>query len=86
MQFGASSEKLTREIAQLKLALEELETESAVPDGDRRDLVRHARAARTSPCVARPPALPGGRPRTRVRRLHMPGLRGCSTPPRARRP
>ncbi len=32
MQFGASSEKLTREIAQLELALEELETESAVPE------------------------------------------------------
>lgn len=32
MQFGASSEKLGREIAQLELALEELETESAVPD------------------------------------------------------
>ena len=32
MQFGASSEKLGREIAQLELALEELETESAVLD------------------------------------------------------
>ena len=32
MQFGASSEKLGREIAQLELALEELETESAVSD------------------------------------------------------
>ena len=32
MQFGASSEKLGREIAQLELALEELETEGAVPD------------------------------------------------------
>ena len=32
MQFGASSEKLTRKIAQLELALEELETESAVPE------------------------------------------------------
>ncbi len=32
MQFGVSSEKLTREIAQLELAPEELETESAVPE------------------------------------------------------
>ena len=32
MQFGASSEKQTREIAQLEFALEELETESAVPE------------------------------------------------------
>ncbi len=32
MQFGASSGKLTREIAQLELTLEELETESAVPE------------------------------------------------------
>jgi transposase len=32
MQFGASSEKLTREIAQLELTLEELEIESAVPE------------------------------------------------------
>jgi len=84
MQFGASSGKLTREIAQLELALGTGNRERS--PGDRRDLVRHARATGTSPCVARPPATQGGRPRTRLRRLHMPGLRWCATPPRAGRP
>jgi transposase len=82
MQFGASSEKLTREIAQLELALEELETESAVPETG----AVLSDTTGTSPCVARPPATRGGRPRTRLRRLHMPGLRRCATPSRAGRP
>ena len=34
MSFGKSSEKLTREIAQLELALEELETAAATVAGD----------------------------------------------------
>ena len=61
MQFGASSEKLTREIAQLELALEELETESAVPEIGAAASDTPV-AADTSPCVARPPATRGVRP------------------------
>jgi transposase len=64
MQFGASSEKLTREIAQLELALDELETESAVPDTP------------VQPASVR--ALPDHLPREEV--VHEPASGACTCP------
>jgi transposase len=71
MQFGASSEKLGREIEQLELALEELETESA------------ASVAETgAPAVALRPvpvrSLPGHLPREEV--IHEPASGTCTCP------
>ena len=71
MQFGASSEKLGREIAQLELALEELETESAVPDVE----------AAMPDAPARPApvrALPDHLPRKEV--VHEPASGACTCP------
>lgn len=55
MQFGTSSEKLTQEIAQLELALEELEAEAVVANTQRVDPVR---AERPAPIRALPAHLP----------------------------
>ena len=55
MQFGTSSEKLTHEIAQLELALEELEAEAVVASTLCADPVR---AARPTPIRALPAHLP----------------------------
>jgi transposase len=55
MQFGASSEKLTQEIAQLELALEELEAEAVVASAQRVDPVR---PERPTPIRAFPAHLP----------------------------
>ncbi len=71
MQFGASSEKLGREIAQLELALEELETESAVPDVE-----ATAPDAPVRPAPVR--ALPDHLPREEV--VHEPASGGCTCP------
>ena len=71
MQFGASSEKLGREIAQLELALEELETESAVPDV----------GAATANTPARPApvrSLPDHLPREEI--VHQPASGACTCP------
>ncbi len=71
MQFGASSEKLGREIAQLELALEKLETESAVPDAE----------AVTSDVAPRPTpvrSLPGHLPREEI--VHEPASGACTCP------
>ena len=71
MQFGASSEKLTREIAQLELALEELETESAVPE------IRAA-LSDTPGRLAPVRALPDHLPREEV--VHEPASGACTCP------
>ena len=71
MQFGASSEKLGREIEQLELALEELETERDVPVSKVAD----------SGMVARPVPvrnLPGHLPREEV--IHEPVSGACTCP------
>jgi len=71
MQFGVSSEKLTREIAQLELAPEELETESAVPEI----------GAALSDTPGRPAlvrALPDHLPREEV--VHEPASGACTCP------
>ena len=71
MQFGASSEKLGREIAQLELALEELETESAVPDVE-------AAAPNTPTRPAPVRALPDHLTREDV--VHEPASGACTCP------
>ena len=71
MQFGASSEKLGREIAQLELALEELETESAVPDVEAAVL-----DTPTRPVSVR--SLPDHLPREEV--VHEPASGACTCP------
>ena len=71
MQFGASSEKLGREIAQLELALEELETESAVPDFE---TATPAVPARTTPVRSLPDHLP------REEVVHEPASGACTCP------
>src|SRR5438067_208015 len=71
MQFGASSEKLTREIAQLELALEELETESAVPEIG-------AALSDTPGRLAPVRALPDHLPREEV--VHEPASGACTCP------
>ena len=71
MQFGASSEKLGREIEQLELALEELETESAVPVAETGAL---AIAPRPMPVRS----LPGHLPREEV--IHEPASGICICP------
>lgn len=71
MQFGASSEKLGREIAQLELALEELETESAVPDVE-------APTPDTPPRPAPVRTLPDHLPREEV--VHEPASGACTCP------
>ena len=71
MQFGASSEKLGREIEQLELALEELETERDVP----------VSKVANSGMVARPVPvrnLPGHLPREEV--VHEPVSGACTCP------
>ncbi|WP_218625037.1 IS66 family transposase [Sphingomonas sp. dw_22] len=55
MQFGASSEKLSQEIAQLELALEELEAEAVAASTQRADPVS---AERPTPIRALPAHLP----------------------------
>lgn len=55
MQFGTSSEKLTHEIAQLELALEEIEAEAVVASTQRADPVS---AERPAPIRALPAHLP----------------------------
>ena len=71
MQFGASSEKLGREIAQLELALEELETESAVPDAE-------AITSNVAPRPAPVRSLPDHLPREEV--VHEPTSGACTCP------
>ena len=71
MQFGASSEKLGREIAQLELALEELETESAVPDVE-----AAVPDAPTRPVPVR--SLPDHLPREEI--VHEPASGACTCP------
>ncbi|MGI4949070.1 MAG: IS66 family transposase, partial [Janthinobacterium lividum] len=71
MQFGASSEKLGREIAQLELALEELETESAVPDVE-----AAVPDMPTRPAPVR--SLPNHLPREEV--VHEPASGTCTCP------
>ena len=71
MQFGASSEKLRREIAQLELALEELETESAVPDVE-----AAVPNAPTRPAPVR--SLPSHLPREEI--VHEPVSGACTCP------
>ena len=71
MQFGASSEKLGREIAQLELALEELETESAVPDVE-------AAAANAPARPASVRTLPDHLPREEI--VHEPASGACACP------
>jgi len=71
MQFGASSEKLGREIAQLELALEELETESAVPDAE-----AVARDVTPRPVPVR--SLPDHLPREEI--IHEPASGACICP------
>ena len=71
MQFGASSEKLGREIAQLELALEELETESAVPDVE---AAVPDRPTRPAPMRSLPDHLP------REEIVHEPASGACICP------
>lgn len=71
MQFGASSEKLGREIAQLELALEELETESAVPDVE---AVTPDRLTKPTPVRSLPDHLP------REEVVHEPASGTCTCP------
>lgn len=69
MQFGASSEKLGREIEQLELALEELETERDTPVVDVAAASVAARPVRS---------LPGHLPREEV--VHEPVSGACTCP------
>jgi transposase len=71
MQFGASSEKLGREIEQLELALEELETER---DTAVVDVTAASVAARPVPVRS----LPGHLPREEV--VHEPASGACTCP------
>jgi transposase len=71
MQFGKSSEKLIQEIAQLELALEELEAEAATAD-QRKDTA--AKAERPSPVRS----LPAHLPREDV--VHEPASGVCACP------
>lgn len=71
MQFGASSEKLGREIAQLELTLEELKTESAVSDVE-----VTAPDTPTRPVPVR--SLPAHLPREEI--VHEPASAGCTCP------
>lgn len=71
MQFGASSEKLGREIAQLELALEELETESAVPDVE-------APVPKIAPRPVPVRSLPDHLPREEI--VHEPASGTCTCP------
>jgi len=71
MQFGASSEKLGREIEQLELALEELETERDAPAPEAAD---GGVAARPVPVRS----LPGHLPREEV--VHEPASGACTCP------
>ena len=71
MQFGASSEKLGREIEQLELALEELETESAVP-------VAETAAPALAPRPVPVRSLPGHLPREEV--VYEPASGTCTCP------
>jgi transposase len=70
MQFGASSEKLGREIEQLELALEELETERDAPVAEAAAGV----AARPSPVRSLPDHLP------RKEVVHEPASGACTCP------
>jgi len=71
MQFGASSEKFGREIEQLELALEELETErdAPVPEGTDSGVVARPMSVRS---------LPGHLPREEV--VHEPASGACACP------
>lgn len=71
MQFGASSEKLGREIEQLELALEELETQRDVPVSEVAD---SGVAVRPMPVRS----LPGHLPREEV--VHDPVSGACTCP------
>jgi transposase len=76
MKFGASSEKLDHAIAQLELALEELEAEAST-------------VAQSKPLTAKPvfPCASAARrdcPRARTGQLHLPGLRRRFAPPECR--
>ncbi|WP_363696615.1 IS66 family transposase [Sphingomonas sp.] len=71
MQFGASSEKLGREIEQLELALEELETERDAPG---LEMVDPGVAVRPVPVRS----LPGHLPREKV--VHEPTSGPCTCP------
>ncbi len=73
MSFGKSSEKLTREIAQLELALEELETAASAIIGDGQ---RGGKAAtdRTPPVRSLPAHLP------RLEIVHEPISGACACP------
>ncbi|WP_294308623.1 IS66 family transposase [uncultured Sphingomonas sp.] len=71
MQFGASSEKLGREIEQLELALEELETERNAPGAEMAD---SGVAVRPVPVRS----LPGHLPREDV--IHEPASGACTCP------
>jgi transposase len=71
MQFGASSEKLGREIEQLELALEELETERDVSAVD-------TAAPGIAPRPAPVRSLPGHLPREEV--IHEPASGVCTCP------
>ncbi|MFB9774069.1 IS66 family transposase zinc-finger binding domain-containing protein [Sphingomonas yabuuchiae] len=71
MQFGASSEKLGREIEQLELAPEELETERDAPEPEAADPGIAARPASVR-------SLPGHLPREEV--VHEPASGACTCP------
>lgn len=71
MQFGASSEKLSREIEQLELALEELETERDTPATE---TAAPGDTARPAPVRS----LPGHLPREEV--VHEPPSGACTCP------
>lgn len=71
MQFGKSSEKLDREIAQLELALEELEAEAATADQRR---TSSTKVERPSPVRS----LPAHLPREEV--VHEPASGICTCP------
>jgi len=72
MTFGASSEKLAREIAQLELALEEVEAEAVTVDAWTPDIA--TRPERPSPVRALPPHLP------RDEVVHEPATGTCACP------
>ncbi len=71
MQFGASSEKLGREIEQLELALEELKTERDAPGAEAADLGIAARLVAVR-------SLPGHLPREEV--VHEPASGAYTCP------
>lgn len=72
MTFGHSSEKLSRQIEQLELTLEELEGEAEVADARKADAV--VPAERPSPVRALPEHLP------RIERRIEPGAGSCACP------